>query len=316
MIKFRKLGYVALNVTDIERALGFYTGIVDLNLTDTAKSGPVFLRCSRDHHNIVLAKAEKPGLHRVAFEVVDSDELDRAYNVLTGKGIRVTDVPPDELSRLNISRAFRIQDPNGFTLEFYSDIVEVPQGYAPKEIKIARLGHCVVYTNRFEESLKFYTETLGFKISDFIGQVVAFMRCHPNPYHHSFALVRSMEGKLNHVNFMVTDIDDIGRGRVRLIDHDVPIVFGPGRHLPSDSIFLYYLDPDGLTLEYSFGMEEFPETGARKPRRLAPSPRTLDMWGGKPTEAFMSKQAVVAISGAREAPSEQNNRDQPPEPRE
>jgi len=302
MIKFRKLGYVALNVSDLERAIGFYTDIVDLNLTDKAKSGPVFLRCSGDHHNIVLAKGERPGLHRVAFEVVDSDELDRAYNFLTGNGIRVTDAPPDELSRLNIARAFRIEDPSGFTLEFYSDIVEVPEGYAPKEIKIARLGHCVVYTDRFEESLKFYTETLGFKVSDFLGQVIAFLRCHPNPYHHSFALVRGTEGKLNHVNFMVTDIDDIGRGRIRLIDHDVPIVFGPGRHLPSNSIFLYYLDPDGLMLEYSFGMEEFPETGARKPRLLAPSLRTLDMWGGRPADGFMSKQAVAALAGAHEAP--------------
>ena len=297
MIKFRKLGYVALNVSDIERAIGFYTDIVDLNLTEKAKSGPVFLRCSTAHHNIVLAKGDKPGLQRVAFEVVDSDELDRAYNDLTDKGIRVTDVPQDELSRLNIPRAFRIEDPNGFTLELYSDIVEVPQGYRPKETKIARLGHCVVYTTRWEESLRFYTETLGFKVSDFIGPVAAFMRCHPNPYHHSFALVRGAEGRLNHVNFMVTDIDDIGRGRVRLIDHDVPIVFGPGRHLPSDSIFLYYLDPDGLTLEYSFGMEEFPETGARKPRLLEPSLRTLDLWGGKPAEAYMTKATVAALAG-------------------
>ncbi len=36
-------------------------------------------------------------------------------------------------------------------------------------------------------------------------------------------------------------------------------MFGPGRHPPSESVFLYFLDPDGLTLEYSFGMEEFPE---------------------------------------------------------
>lgn len=300
MISFRKLGYVALNVSDLDRASAFYTDLVDLNLTDKAKSGPVFLRCSGAHHNIVLSKGARPGLDRMAFEVMDSAELDRAYDFLVSKGLKVTEVAQDELSRLNILRAFRVQDPTGFTLEFYSDIVEVPQGYLPKEIKITRLGHCVVYTDRFEESLKFYTETLGFKVSDSIGRIVTFMRCHPNPYHHSFALVRSSEGRLNHVNFMVSDIDDIGRGRIRLMDHDVPIVFGPGRHLPSTSIFLYYLDPDGLMLEYSFGMEEFPETGARKPRLLEPSLRTLDMWGGKPTEAYMTKATVAALASGSE----------------
>ena len=51
-------------------------------------------------------------------------------------------------------------------------------------------------------------------------------------------------------------------------------------------MFLYYADPDGITLEYSQGMEEFPEVGAREPRRLEPSLLTLDEWGGKPGNDF------------------------------
>jgi 2,3-dihydroxy-p-cumate/2,3-dihydroxybenzoate 3,4-dioxygenase len=52
----------------------------------------------------------------------------------------------------------------------------------------------------------------------------------------------------------------------RMKKKQVPIVFGPGRHPPSGSVFLYFLEPDGMTLEYSFGMEEFPE---REPTRTA-----------------------------------------------
>ena len=81
------------------------------------------------------------------------------------------------------------------------------------------------------------------------------------------------------MNFMVTEIDDIGRGMWRFQKNEVPVVRGPGRHPPSGSVFLYVLDPDGLTVEYSFGMEEFPELGARKPRLLAPVPESLDYWG-------------------------------------
>ena len=58
---------------------------------------------------------------------------------------------------------------------------------------------------------------------------------------------------------MVTDIDDVGGAMNRMKAANVPIVFGPGRHLPSTSIFLYFLDPDGNTTEYSFGMELFEE---------------------------------------------------------
>jgi len=52
-------------------------------------------------------------------------------------------------------------------------------------------------------------------------------------------------------------MDDIGKALYRLRNADVPIVFDPGRHPPSGSISLYSLDPDNLTLEFSYDMEEF-----------------------------------------------------------
>jgi 2,3-dihydroxy-p-cumate/2,3-dihydroxybenzoate 3,4-dioxygenase len=44
-------------------------------------------------------------------------------------------------------------------------------------------------------------------------------------------------------------------------------------------MFLYFLDPDGLTMEYSFGMEAFSETQPRAPRTLPLAPEWLDEWG-------------------------------------
>jgi 2,3-dihydroxy-p-cumate/2,3-dihydroxybenzoate 3,4-dioxygenase len=79
---------------------------------------------------------------------------------------------------------------------------------------------------------------------------------------------------------MVSAIDDIGIAINRFKRAGVPIVFGPGRHPASESVFLYFLDPDGLTLEYSFGMEEFPEVSPREPRVLPPVPESIDGWGG------------------------------------
>ena len=72
---------------------------------------------------------------------------------------------------------------------------------------------------------------------------------------------------------------EVGRGLARFKAKDVPVVYGPGRHLASTSVFLYFLDPDGMTLEYSFGMEEFPEVGARAPRSIEPTPLNFDTWG-------------------------------------
>ena len=38
--RYRKLGYVALNVTDIERSTAFYTDIVGLDLSERVAGGP------------------------------------------------------------------------------------------------------------------------------------------------------------------------------------------------------------------------------------------------------------------------------------
>ena len=139
----------------------------------------------------------------------------------------------------------------------------------------------------------FWVDDLGFAISDHVPGRIAFLRCWPNPLHHSFALLEGPSDGLNHINFMVSDIDDIGRAINRMKKADVPIVFGPGRHLPSTSIFLYFLDPDGMTTEYSFGMEELPEADARAPRELEPKPEVLDTWGSIADPRFGKTGAIV-----------------------
>jgi 2,3-dihydroxy-p-cumate/2,3-dihydroxybenzoate 3,4-dioxygenase len=47
-----------------------------------------------------------------------------------------------------------------------------------------------------------------------------------------------------------------------------------------------------MTLEYSFGMEEFPELDPRQPRILPPRPESIDSWGGI-RDARMSTVGVI-----------------------
>ena len=156
--------------------------------------------------------------------------------------------------------------------------------YQPTVSKIERLGHVVIGTKNRAEAIRFFIEHMNFRMSDEVGEWVSFMRCFPNPFHHSFAISGAPVNRLHHVNFMVSDLDDIGTAMHRLRRNDVPIVFGPGRHPPSGSVFLYFLDPDGMTFEYSYGMEEFPETGERGARVLPASVESFDFWGGEPPD--------------------------------
>lgn len=280
MIRYAKLGYVALNVTDLSRSAAFY-GPEVVGLAETEGEGPErFFRCSVDHHNLILAQHSEPGLKRIGWELESDEALENARAKLIDAGIEVYDVPDEERLRLHQGTSFRISEPyTGATYEYYSMMGDLSGvGWVPTVAKIARLGHVILKTDQYDKAVDFHEKVLNFKCSDMIEGHVKFYRCWPNPYHHTFGLQNAGKKGFSHVNFMVSDIDDIGKAIGRFTKQQVRIAWGPGRHPPSGSIFLYFLDPDGMTAEYSFGMEEFPETGARKPRLLLPTSENIDYW--------------------------------------
>lgn len=284
--RYKRLGYAALNVTDVAASTAFYRDLVGLAVTE-ADDRVAALRCSRDHHNLMLYRAAAPGLKRIGFELESRKDLDAAREHVAGLGLSIEEVSEQELRSLKTVAAFRFRLPgSGLCIEYFVQMMHLAQSFQPTVAKIERLGHVVLNVSDFDGTLQWLTGKLGFVISDHVPGFAAFLRCYPNPLHHSMAILTGAKNHLNHVNFMVTDIDDIGRGMNRMKQNDVEIVFGPGRHQPSESIFLYWLDPDRMTVEYSFGMETFPEHGAREARLLEPVPATLDTWGSTPAPAF------------------------------
>jgi 2,3-dihydroxy-p-cumate/2,3-dihydroxybenzoate 3,4-dioxygenase len=302
MIRYRRLGYVALNVTDLERSHDFYHKVLGLEPAGGTGPDQRFLRCSDWHHDVVLCRAERPGLKRVGLELESDAALAALRASLDAAGVAHAPIPAAEADAMQISPGLRFVDPvAGATFDCYLAMQKAQAPYEPSLTRIQRLGHVVIRAPDYEAAIRFFTDVLNFKCSDDIHGAVTFLRCFPNPLHHSLAITngRGRSG-LHHVNFMVSDMDDIGRANWRLQRAGIPIVNGPGRHTPSDSIFLYFLDPDGLTLEYSFGMEEFGEADPRPPRALPMAPESFDMWGA-PTDPRKSAVGDIETASGRMA---------------
>lgn len=288
MIRYKKLGYVVLNVTDLDKSVDFYENIVGMQFVERVNE-TVFLRSSYDHHNLILEQAPEAGLVRVAYELEKIEQFQGVFDYLTEQGLDPVELSTKETQDLAQGRTLRFKDPIlGVTYEFYVGMMQMGLPFVPKKARITRFLHVVYETNQFEEMLEFFTKTLNFKVSDTAGRedAWAWLRAFPSPYHHDFAITKGPENKLNHIAYQAERVDDVGIQVNRLNDANVPILFGPGKHHPSGSIFLYFADPDGFTVEYSQGMEEFPEEGAREPRRLEPSQDTIDEWGGSPKPGF------------------------------
>ena len=298
-IRYRRLGYVALNVSDLKTSRRFYEDVVGLTPVESGDPAVALFRCSDDHHDIMLTQGAEPGLKRLGWWMQSAEALAAVRGRLASLGCPIVPVPLAEAEMLGIGEAFRSVDPIlGATYEFFIDMQPAETPFQPTHTKIARLGHVVMNSPDPKASEAFLLEELNFRASDRIDRVVVFLRCFPNPFHHSFGIGGSPSGvaRLNHVNFMVSEIDDVGKAIYRLKRNEAPIVFGPGRHPPSDSVFLYFHDPDGITLEYSYGMEEFPEVGARDPRLMPAGIESIDFWGGAPSPGMASIGAVEKLA--------------------
>lgn len=279
-VRYQRLGYVALNVSSLERSEDFYTRIVGLNAAGRGPDDCRFLRCSDKHYDIVLHQSGVPGLKRVGFEMENAEALNELKDALRGAGVPFVQRSPRDCEDDKLRNCIRATIPHtGASFDFYEAMREFGREFEPTVAKIQRLGHVVLKTDEYDEAVAFFTKVLNFHVSDEVDGMVTFMRCFPNPFHHSFALGRAPRKLLHHVNLMVTEVDDIGKAIWRFQRAEVPVVNGPGRHPPSGSMFYYFLDPDGLTVEYSFGMEEFAERDPRKPRLLEPVRESIDYWG-------------------------------------
>src|SRR6266849_6417474 len=103
--------------------------------------------------------------------------------------------------------------------------------------RIGKLGHVVINVRDVGRSAEFYTQVLGFQISDVYPEEMVpggmvFLRC--NQDHHGIALVGSMTTEaanveLNHLAFEVATLDEVVRARDHLRRHGVTIDFAGRR---------------------------------------------------------------------------------------
>ena len=137
------------------------------------------------------------------------------------------------------------------------------------------IGHVVMFANDFAAMRAFYTEKLGFSISDEYPGHGVFMRCQKIGDHHNcFVLNRPGKPGINHVAFTVADIHELIGGGIAMAKKGWKTEIGPGRHPISSAYFWYFENPLAAPLEY-YADEDFcdegwqPSTFERKPELFA-----------------------------------------------
>jgi len=124
-----RIGHVHLKVADLDRAIGFYSGVLGFEVQQRSGSQAAFLSAGGYHHHIGLntwdslggspAPLGHTGLYHTAFLYPDRATLGDAVRRVLQAGIEL-----DGASDHGVSEAVYLRDPDGNGVELYRDRAE------------------------------------------------------------------------------------------------------------------------------------------------------------------------------------------------
>jgi catechol 2,3-dioxygenase-like lactoylglutathione lyase family enzyme len=166
----------------------------------------------------------------------------------------------------------------------------------PRPFKIRRFGHFGLNLNHLDESITFYTDLLGFRITDEMNIVdevpaeardaVAQLVTDPRMIftsnssdHHALLLAHrtfgtllgndriAKDNTLSQLTWQVGSLQEVVDAEAFLRDRGVQIV-RIGRDMPGGNWHIYFLDPDDNTVELYYGMEQIGWSRKSRPREM------------------------------------------------
>ncbi len=277
MIELVDIRYVRLGTADLDGAVGYATGTLGLELVGR-ENGRAYVRGDDRDHNICYIEGD-PKDHTVGFEIRTRAELDAAAGALEDSGHPVRRGSAADCAERRVMAFINFDDPSGNSIDLVLRPFHSGRRYFPsRDAGITEFSHIGLKTSDAPRDEAFWTTLFNIRANDWIGDVPLMSF---DAMHHRIALFPSAEPGVQHVNFQVESADDIMRSYYFLTEHQVRIVFGPGRHATSGAQFLYFEGPDGMVYEYSHGVRLIDDADYR-PRQFPFDDSSFCVWGSRP----------------------------------
>ena len=295
MINVRKIGHASFVTADLERQTAYYTEVLGLTRMASERDA-VYLASTLDRQSVVLRRGDHPRCARLAFQLAPGAPLAEVERNLAQHGVqaeRRSDPEP------GVAECLSFQDPKGTWLDVYPEQEFSDQCFSEKGIVPFKLGHVAFNVTDIQTVVKFYQEVLGFRVSDWMGDFFAFLRCGPD--HHTVNFVESKNAKMHHIAFELKDWSHVQTACDILGRSDIKLIWGPGRHGMGHNIFTYHHNPDGQIVELFteldtmasedlgyFEPRPWHEDRPQRPKVWTPGPAAANLWGVTPPADFLN----------------------------
>jgi catechol 2,3-dioxygenase-like lactoylglutathione lyase family enzyme len=303
-MSLHRLAQLTIGVPDPEPVADYYT---EFGLQPDRAGGFATVDGGRQ---LVVEPAAYRQLIEMVIGVDEYEDLEMASSRLTGAGHRselnrerLVVVEPHTVVRvvLEISPRTSHRGVSTSPAPVYNrpGLVERPGVRSPAltrsgPVQPQRLGHVAITTPDLGVTASFFEKLIGFKVSDYIGDVGVFLRCSSD--HHNLLVLSAPVSYLRHTAWQVDDVDEVGRGATAMLEgHPDRHVWGLGRHYAGSNFFWCLKDPAGNYSEYYADLDDIPDDVPWTPESH-PGRFGLYHWGPAPPASFLQPGDVAELS--------------------
>ncbi len=276
MSRVSEIRYVGYATPDIEAERAFYRDHWGLREVGDHDGMAYFAAEGHDELYVVrLRSAEARRIDIIALAAESEADVDALHTKVQDAGCKII-FAPRALTGFGGGYGFRFFSPDGLPYEISSGVERGTARTMQRWEGIPqKISHIVMHSPDHKAATQFFIDVLGFRLSDWIGDFMSFLRC--NEWHHRIAFLPGPPC-LNHVAYDMLSVDDMMRGISRLRKKDIDIKWGPGRHTAGNNTFSYFVTPNGFAVEYTAELERVDEE-TWQPTVYTPTPQLMDQWG-------------------------------------
>ncbi|HEX8303119.1 VOC family protein [Sphingomonas sp.] len=278
MSRVTEIRFVGYGTPDVDAERAFYRdcwGLKEVGESDGSDGMVYFAAEGSDELYVVrLRQSEEKRIDVVGLQADTRADVDALFDKVNAAGARII-FPPRELTGFGGGYGFRFFSPDGLSFEISSDVTRgTSRPMLRWDAVPQKISHIVFHSPDHKAATQFFIEVLGFRLSDWLGDFMSFLRC--NEWHHRIAFLPGPPC-LNHVAYDMLTVDDMMRGIASLRKKGTDIRWGPGRHTAGNNTFSYFTTPSGFAVEYTSELEAV-DDATHQPKVHEPGPGVMDQW--------------------------------------
>lgn len=293
-----RLGYVALNVSDLDACVDDALHVAGLAVVDRSPRHALLTSNAR-HAELMMFQAPRNEVRSIGLEALEPDAVAAVAVNARAAGLKILGEKP---SLPQIERSVTFATSEGHVIEVHTPM--------PRDQRLRRVGpgihpRCIDHVNLAavdpEKISGELQRVLGLRLSErTAGYELVWLRA-ADGRHHTVGILKGQTG-IHHYSWEFAGFSDFKRLGDVLDALDRCLAWGPGRHGAGDNLFSYYVDAGGFMVECTAEMEVISDPNFQ-PRIVDPGEnlsnfKVVNRWGALPTQAWITHHNDFAAYGS------------------